>query len=119
VLLLFHDILSNSKALLRYAVLSVTESIRNNPYKYRTFFSNMPSALDYNNHQYPPYGYGFYMYRQEQRRSRDEYIAMLLEDADKLYNKLLKDLVEEGIDDYSAPNRSSLPSLPPPDEGLM
>jgi hypothetical protein len=41
---------------------------------------------------------------------------MLVEEDDKLYNKMLKEYVDESIDDYSTPTRISLSSLPPPDE---
>ena len=71
----------------------------------------MPSTVHYSNHQYPPY-----RYRQEQQSS-EKYIVMLVEEADKLYNKLLKDLADESIDDYSTPSRTSSLSLRPPDEG--
>ena len=42
---------------------------------------------------------------------------MLLEEAEKLYNKLTKELVDESISDYDCSISSpSLPSLPPSEE---
>jgi hypothetical protein len=41
-------VLSNAKVLLRYALLSMTESMRNNPKRYISIFYNMsPSVIDY------------------------------------------------------------------------
>ena len=38
-------VLSDRKALLRYALLSITESIRNNPERFRLIFHNMPQSI--------------------------------------------------------------------------
>jgi hypothetical protein len=99
---------SNLKDILRIAVLSVTESIRNNPDKYSALIrSKIPSTLDCNNYQYPTY-YGFYMGRQPQQKlSKEEYADMLVEEADKLYYKLVKELVGQTINDYRPPNQTS------------
>jgi hypothetical protein len=35
-----HNIVSNVKVLLRYAILSMTESIRNDPERFRSIFNN-------------------------------------------------------------------------------
>ena len=45
-------VLSNAKVLLRCALLSITESIRNNPERYRSIFYNMSSQ------EYPSKDYG-------------------------------------------------------------
>jgi len=114
-----YAILSNSKNLLSYAVLSVTESIRTNPDKYSTLIlSKMSSTMVYNNYQNSSYyGYGFYTYPQEQSLSRKEYAVMLIEEADKLYNVLVKTSADHTINDYSPDNWSpSLPFLPPPSQ---
>jgi hypothetical protein len=42
-------VLSNAKVLLRCALLSINESIRNDPERYRLIFYNMSSILDYSN----------------------------------------------------------------------
>jgi wyosine [tRNA(Phe)-imidazoG37] synthetase (radical SAM superfamily) len=102
------NVLYNSKDILRIAVLSVTESIRNNPDKYSALIrSKIPSTLDCNNYQYPTY-YGFYMGRQPQQKlSKEEYVDILVEEADKLYYKLVKELVGQTITDYRPPNQTS------------
>jgi hypothetical protein len=41
---------------------------------------------------------------------------MLIEEAEKLYNKLVKELVDESISDYASNILSSLPLLPPANE---
>ena len=41
---------------------------------------------------------------------------MLLEEAEKLYNKLVKELVDEIISDYASNISTSLPLLPPSNE---
>lgn len=97
--------LSNSKNLLRYSVLCVTEAIKYN---------------SDNNYRYLPYyGYGSGMYQQEQYLSREEYVAMLVEEADKLYEKLVEELVNQTINDFKPHSQtSSSPALQlPSDEG--
>jgi hypothetical protein len=98
---------SNLKDILRMAVLSVTESIRNNPDKYSALIrSKIPSTLDCNNYQYPTY-YGLHMCRQPQEKlSKEEYADMLVEEADKLYYKLVKELVGQTINDYGPPSQT-------------
>jgi hypothetical protein len=39
-------VMPNAKVLLRYALLSITESIINNPEKFRSLFYNMPFIID-------------------------------------------------------------------------
>ncbi len=39
-------VLSNAKVFLRYALLSITESVRNDPERYRPIFYNMSSIID-------------------------------------------------------------------------
>jgi hypothetical protein len=52
----------------------------------------------------------------QQRYSSSDYITMLLEEAEKLYNKLAKELVDEIISDYASNISTSLPLLPPSNE---
>jgi hypothetical protein len=108
------SILSDAKPLLRIALLSLTESMRKDPDKYSRllYHNNTPSNADYNNQCYAAsYTYG----RQPQNRSQD-YTDMLKEEAEKLYNKLVKELVDESISDYTFSITSSLPLLPPSDK---
>jgi hypothetical protein len=80
------------------------------------YHNNTSSTADYNNQCYDTassYTYG----QQPQNRSQD-YISMLLEESDKLYNKLAEELVDESISNYvsSISSSSSLPLLPPSNE---
>ena len=55
--------------------------------------------------------------QQQQQYPSQDYIDMLLEEAEKLYNKLVKELVDESITDYAFSTSSLLlPLLPPPEE---
>jgi hypothetical protein len=109
------SILSDAKPLLSIALLSLTESMKKDPDKYSRllYHNNTPSNADYNNQFYAAsYTYG----RQPQNRSQD-YTDMLKEEAEKLYNKLVKELVDEIISDYTfSITSSSLPVLSQPDE---
>ncbi|MGB8036014.1 MAG: hypothetical protein WCF03_19530, partial [Nitrososphaeraceae archaeon] len=109
------SILSDAKPLLRIALLSLTESMRKDPDKYSRllYHNNTPSNADYNNQCYAAsYTYG----QQPQNRSQD-YISMLIEEAEKLYTSLIKEWVDEIVTDYTfSIASSSLPVLSPSDE---
>jgi hypothetical protein len=101
-------VLSNAKVLLRYALLSITESIRNDPERYRLIFYNMsPSITNYSSSNSQP--------QQLQYLSPDNNTeanaAMIVDEAEKLYNKVVKDNINKIIIDYPF-SKSSLPSLP-------
>jgi hypothetical protein len=110
--------LSNGKMLLKLALLSLVESIRNNPGKYSSLlYHNVSSSITDYSSQY----YESYMYKQKQYTSYNNdgegSGAMLIEEAEKLYNKLAKELPDEIINDYaSSIASSSLPLLPSSDE---
>jgi hypothetical protein len=113
------NILSDAKPLLRIALLSLTESIRKDPDKYSSLVfkssssSTATPATDYRSQYYDA---ASYMYRQLQYPSQD-YISMLIEEAEKLYNKLAKELGDESISDYAfSTSSSSLPVLSQSDE---
>ena len=88
-------VLSNAKVLLRCALLSITESIRNNPERYRSIFYNMSSIIL----QEDPRLYCSYMYgRQIQQHISTDYgteanTSMIVDEAEKLFNKLVKDCI--------------------------
>lgn len=116
-----HAKLSNGKDLLKLALFSLTETIRDQPDKYNALFNHDALTTDYKNQQYPPCGYGFYMDGQQQYQSmnyrREDYMTLLVEEAAKLYVKLVKEMVDEIISDYAASTSStSLPYLPPSDQ---
>jgi hypothetical protein len=113
------SVLSNPKVLLRYALLSITESIRNNPERYRSFFYNMsPSITAYTSSNGQNYMYG----PQQQQNSSPNYnteanIAVIVDEAEKLFNKVLKDCINKIIIiDYPFSKASSLPLLPESNE---
>jgi hypothetical protein len=117
------SVLSNVKVLLRYALLSITESIRNNPERFRLIFYNMsPSMTDYYNINDQDYT-DFYTYGQTQQQSQqypssnyntEANIAMIVEEAEKLYSKVVRDCINNI--DYPFSKLSSLPFLQPSNE---
>jgi hypothetical protein len=113
--------LSNAKVLLRYALLSITESARNDPERYRLIFYNMPSSrTDYYSSSCQQYYTASDMYggqiQQPQQYQSPDYntevnVAMIVDEAEKLYNKLVKGSMNKIIT-YHTFSKSSLPSLP-------
>ena len=76
-------VLSNGKMLLRYALLSITESARNDPERYRQIFYNMSS-------QYPLQDY-----------NTDATVSIMVDDAEKLYDKIVKDCINKTTESYT------------------
>jgi hypothetical protein len=112
--------LSNVKMFLRYALLSITESMRNNPERYRSIFYNMSSITDYSSSNGQNYMYG----QQQQQNSSPDYdteanAAIIISEAEKLFYKLVKDSINKIITDCTfskSPLPSSFPMLPPSNE---
>jgi hypothetical protein len=114
-------VLSNAKVFLRCALLSMTESIRNNPERFSSIFYNMsPSITDYYSSSCQQYYTASDMYggqiQQPQQYQSPDYntevnVAMIVDEAEKLYNKLVKDSMNKIITDHTF-SKSSLPSLP-------
>ena len=100
--------LSDGKRILRLSLGSLTESMRTDPQKYSKliYYNGSPSAqnIDW---QYT----GYYVDGQQPYPSYDyffeEYKSTLLEDAEKLYNKSVRELTEQIITEYSTKNSSS------------
>jgi hypothetical protein len=115
------SILSDKKTLLKLALLSLTESIRKDPDKFNAFIfcDNKSLSSTTQTRGYSQY-YDTVPYGQQQQRqqySSQDCIDVLLEEAEKLYNKLSKELVGEIISDYGCSISSSLiPLLPPSEE---
>ena len=111
------SVLSDRKMLLKLSLLSLTESMRKDSDKYSSliYHNNTSSNTDHNSQNYETASYG----QQQQQYQSQDYISMLLGKAEKVYNKLAKELVDESINDYgcsiSSPS-SSLPLLPPANE---
>jgi len=111
------SVLSDRRTVLKLALLSLTESMRKAPDKYshlihnNTNTSSTPSrtqATDYDTASY----------ELQQHYPAQAYTDMLLEEAEKLYNKLAKELGDEIISDYASSTSSAslLPLLPQPVE---
>jgi hypothetical protein len=104
------SILTDSKLLLKFATFSVIESLRSNPELY--------NFLIYNNSNTTPISYGSNYpllmlsgRRQQQQQSfNDTYTALILEEAEKLYNKLTTELTNRAITTAAAMTASSLSS---------
>jgi transposase len=86
------DVLTNSKVLLKFATLSVIESLRSNPELYN--FISYTTAVETNS----SYGYNYLslmstqQQQQQQQSFNESYTALILEEAEKLYNKLTTEL---------------------------
>jgi transposase-like protein len=127
-------VLSNAKALLRYALLSITESVRNNPERFRLIFHNMPQSIidcyNGNSQDYAAsYMYGGQIQQQSPQYSSPNYnteakAAMIVDEAEKLFNKVVKDSINKTVQDITnktitnvaSDNESSSLSLPPRNE---
>jgi archaellum component FlaC len=118
------NILSDGKMLLRLALYSVMESIRNEPVKYSSliyYYNNNNNISLPGTTHYP--ASSMYGGQQQQLISSQDYFtkhyaAMLVEEADKLYNKLVKEITK-GItyDPAFSSSTSSSPLLSPSSDG--
>jgi hypothetical protein len=113
------SILSNVKVLLRCALLSITKSIRNNPERFRSLFYNMPSIIDCYNTNGQDYAASYMYVGQIQQYylspdyNTDANIDIIVDEAEKLYNTVVKDSINKIIIvDYPFRKSSSLPLLP-------
>jgi hypothetical protein len=114
--------LSDSKLLLKYAMLSLVESVKKDPDRftsliYNDIYSSSSSTLDY----LRPYHSTFDTHGLDlQYPSPDHYsegcIDMLVHEAEKIYTKFAKESIDGSVADYVASMTSSLPSLPPPSD---
>jgi transposase len=95
------NILSDGKGLLRLALYSLMESIRNEPIKYS-------SLICYNG----IYGLQQQQYTSSQTYYIEHYTTMLIEEAERLYNKLVKEITN-GITYDPAFSSSTSSSSPP------
>ncbi|MDF2768828.1 MAG: hypothetical protein K0S91_1663, partial [Nitrososphaeraceae archaeon] len=106
------SVLTNSKLLLKFATLSVIESLRSNPelYNFLLYSTSIGTAS-------ATYGSNYLslmstQQQQQQQSFNDRYTALILEEAEKLYNKLTTELTNRAIAAADAGIRAtSLPSL--------
>lgn len=113
-------ILRGSKILVHFALISLIESMRKDPDKYSyLIYPDMYSFANSTAGYISEYHTTFYAYssNQQQRPPVNYYtdldIEMLVEEAEKVYSKLVKDWIDRSIEDYAA---SLLPSPPRLDE---
>jgi hypothetical protein len=113
-----HSTLSHSKGLLKYALLSLVESMKKDPAKYNSLIYNdihsSTSTTVYGSQYYA----AFDTHGQQQQYPSSEYyseacIEMLVDEAEKVFNKLTKKCIDGSIADYAASKTSSLLSLQP------
>ena len=102
-------LLFDVKGILYVSLDSLMESMRKDPQKYsKLIYYNRSSSAG--NIDQRSTGY-YYIHGQQPYLSYDhffeEYKSTLLEDAEKAYNKLVKELTEQIINDYSIKNTSS------------
>ena len=108
------SILRDSKMLLKLALMSLTESIRNNEEIYTLIFHNILPKIDY----CPSL---FVDPTQNQHFHSEDYnteakVAMIVDEAEKLYTKLVKDCINKIISNQAfsiLPPSQSLPILSP------
>jgi hypothetical protein len=110
-------VLPNAKVLLRNALLSITESITNNSERFRLIFHNMsPSIIDCydsNGQDYAAsYMYGGRIQQQSPRCASPNYnteanATIIVEEAEKLYSKLVKDCINKTVKELKNTNEAS------------
>lgn len=102
------DQLSNKRGLLKLAALCITESMRVNPDKYRYLIPQDKSpAIDYSTPCFNPFWMSEQSYLEPQQQPQyqskayfmEDYVSMLLEDSEKLLEKLVKELGQQIIND--------------------
>jgi hypothetical protein len=90
------EVLTNGKFLLQFAVASVIESLRSNPelYNFMMYYnSNNTATISYYGSNYPSFMSGGQQQQQHQQQSfNGRYAALILEEAEKLYNTLKTEL---------------------------
>jgi transposase len=101
------SILSNAKSLLRLALDSLIESVRNDPAKYSplVYYCNNNNMSMSSSYMYG--GQQQHHYIPSQDYFIEHYTAMLVEEAEKLYNKLVKDLTNRIICDMAFSNNNN------------
>jgi hypothetical protein len=104
------DVLTNNKLIIKFATFSVIESLRSNPELYN--FISYSTSVEIAATTYGSNYLSLMSRRQQQQQSfNDIYTALILEEAEKLYNKLTTELTNGVIAGTAAAIRaSSLPS---------
>jgi transposase len=102
------SVLNDSKLLLKFATLSVIESLRSNPelYNFISYSTSVKTAATYG------YNYVSFMPTQQQQQQsfNDSYTALILDEAEKLCNNLITELTNRVIATAAAMRASLLAS---------
>jgi hypothetical protein len=107
------SILNDSKLLLKVATLSIIESLRINPELCNFIMydnSNNTTTISYGSNYHSLMSSGQQQHQQQQSSFNDTYTALVLEESEKLYNKLMTELTNRAIAAAAAAIRAS--SLP-------
>jgi hypothetical protein len=106
------DVLTNDKLILKFATFSVIESLRSNSELYNFVINDNLNitTISYGSN-YPPLMSSERQQYQQQQSFNDSYTALILEEAEKLYNMLMTELTNSAIAAAAAIRVSSLPSL--------
>jgi hypothetical protein len=105
------NLLLDGKEILKLALYSLLQTMRANPQKYTNLIYYNRSSLARNiDWQYP--GYNYVHGQQPFDNFYEEYKTTLLKNAEKLYNKLVKEWTERIITEYSTKNGSSQLFMP-------
>jgi hypothetical protein len=103
------DVLTNGKLLLKFATLSVIESLRSNYELYN--FISYGTSVETTSTAYGSNYISLLSGRQHQQLFNDSYIALILEESEKLYNKLITEFTNRVTEAASLSiGTSSLPS---------
>jgi hypothetical protein len=108
-----NDVLTNGKLILKFATFSVIESLRNNPELYNFMLynnSNNIATFSYGSN-YPPLMLSGRQQQQQQQSFNDTYSSLILQEAEKLYNQIITELMNRVIAAAASIGASSLPSL--------
>lgn len=107
---------------MKYALLSLVESMKKDPAKNNSLIYNdiypSTSTTVYGSQYFA--AFDTYGQRQQYPSSSEYYseacIEMLVDEAEKVFNKLTRECIDGSIADYAVSTTSSLPSLQPPDK---
>ena len=103
--------MTDGKLLLKFATLSIIESLRSNPelYNFIIYDNSNNTTISYGSN-YPSLMLSGRQ-QQQQQSFNDIYTALIIGEAEKLYNKLKPELTNSAIAEAAAAMESSLPSL--------
>ena len=106
------SVLIEGKLILKFATFSVIESLRNNPEEYDFVLYNIPNS-NATSYSFNSLSLMLPGQQQQQQSFNDAYTALILEESEKLYNKLtteLTNMVMVAAADATAIRASSLPT---------